>query len=346
MRTIKTINDLKQRMEKLVQANDVVFIAPHVAPDIDAIGSAIATYMIVKQIGKDAYIVIDEEFGKLEMGVKTILSEVPESVSVIDLATAKELMKDKNTLLITTDTNKTNLVPFETFNEFNNILIIDHHKTDEHTIQTDDFYINELASSSCEILFLLATQFGLTLDYRNIEVQEDDITNISNYLLGGIVLDTGKLTKNFSSETLETAACLMRLGADINYVNSLFLDDWETDIRVSNLVSNTNWQMFNIGIAMNHDDPQMKYLKEDLAKAADALIKYKNTDAAFALGYIAAGIVYISARSKGVVDVGEIMHQLMGGGTQTSAAAKVANDDINEVKEQLEDIIRPGYKLK
>ena len=154
MRTIKTINDLKQRMEKLVQANDVIFIAPHVAPDIDAIGSAIATYMIVKQIGKEAYIVIDEEFGKLEMGVKTILSEVPESVNVIDLATSKELMKDKNTLLITTDTNKTNLVPFETFNEFNNILIIDHHKTDEHTIQTDDFYINELASSSCEILFL------------------------------------------------------------------------------------------------------------------------------------------------------------------------------------------------
>ena len=138
----------------------------------------------------------------------------------------------------------------------------------------------------------------------------------------------------------------MRLGADINYVNSLFLDDWETDIRVSNLVSNTNWQMFNIGIAMNHDDPEMKYLKEDLAKAAEALIKYKNTDAAFALGYIAAGIVYISARSKGVVDVGEIMHQLMGGGTQTSAAAKVATDDINDVKEQLEDIIRPGYKLK
>ena len=56
--------------------------------------------------------------------------------------------------------------------------------------------------------------------------------------------------------------------------------------------------------------------------------------------------MYVSARSRGVVNVGEIMSQMGGGGNEYGAATRIENADINEVRLTLEKVIRPGYKLK
>ena len=132
----------------------------------------------------------------------------------------------------------------------------------------------------------------------------------------------------------------------INDIAKSYMDDFENDMRVQNLVSKTEWRLFNIAVAINNDDPNMIYSKEDLAKAADWLLKYKATDASFSLGYVDPEVVYVSARSRGVVNVGEIMSQMGGGGNEYGAATRIENADINEVRMTLEKVIRPGYKLK
>lgn len=343
---IKTIEDLKRRITTLASNNDVVFIAPHIAPDIDGLGSAIALTMIMKLLGKESYIVIDEDYNFLESGVKTVLKETPESLNIIDVSEALEKMKDKKTLLITTDTNKTNLVPFDNFDIFNNILIIDHHETDKCTIDTDDMYINTQSSSTCEIMYLLLSVMNIPLDYSSINVTEDDITNIATYLLGGIILDTSNFKRNTSAETFQIVANLVNNGAKIDYCHSLFLDDFNTDVRVGNLVGKATLQSYSIAFAYNTEEPEFVYKKEDLAKVANRLIKAKNTDVSFAFGYVDTDTICISSRSKGSIDVGKIMSYFNGGGTETMAGARVQGLTIEEIKNKLLELTKPGISLE
>lgn len=343
---IKSLKELKSTLEELIESSDIVFITPHLGPDCDAIASAIGMSMIVKKLDKTPFIVIDNGTFKIEQAVKTIVDELPDTIKIVNSEKANRIREGMKCLLIMVDTNKSNLIPFENVKNFSDVVIIDHHEKGETTVSTDYTYIDTKVSSASEILFNLLSLFSVKLDFRlDVDNLEDPI-NIANYLLSGINLDTSKFTKNVSQTTMEVVAKLMKKGADMNYVNELFMDDFENDMRVQNLVSKTEWKLFNIAIAINNDDPDMIYSKEDLAKAADWLLKYKATDASFSLGYIEPSVVYISARSRGDVDVGEIMAQMSGGGSEYGAAARIDDANINDVKLMLEKVIRPGYKLK
>ena len=221
---------------------------------------------------------------------------------------------------------------------------IDHHDIGEDTIDCTEMYIDIEISSVSEIMCKLLDLFQLK--YENPDEENPYIFNIANYLLAGINLDTSKFTKRVTSSTMKAVAKLMHRGADLNYVNDLFMDDYEQDCRFMDLVRATTWKMFNIAIAVKNDDPNFIYEKEDLARCADWLMRYKTSDAAFAIGKVEENAVYISGRSKGIVDVGEIMSQLGGGGNATSGATRIESNDVKEIRLRLEDVIRPGYKLK
>lgn len=335
---ITSLKDLKVNLENIINNSDTIFIAPHKGVDVDALASSLAMYIIANKLGKKAHIVIDDNLISSEAGVQKIISELPDATQIIPLDEVKANL-DVHNSLICVDTNKKNLVPAFDYSVFSDKVIIDHHQTDEHTIESTVEYINPHISSASEILYHLMTLF-------NIKPEEiGQIINIYNYLLGGISLDTAKFSKNISAETMNVVSKLMKKGADINYVNDLFMEDFESDMRVQGLVSKTEWNMFNIGIAMNNEDPHKIYLKEDLAKAADCLLKYKTSDAAFVMGYIEEYIVYISARSKGIIDVSGIMHEFGGGGSICSAAARIEEKDIQNVNQQLKKLIMPGYRI-
>ena len=83
-------------------------------------------------------------------------------------------------------------------------------------------------------------------------------------------------------------------------------------------------------------------MEEDLAKAADKMLKFNGIDASFALGYLEDGNVHISARSNKRVNVGAIMSELSGGGNIQNAGSRVVSDDIFEVERQLAEKIPIG----
>ena len=168
-------------------------------------------------------------------------------------------------------------------------------------------------------------------------------SEIANYLLAGIYLDTNKLTKNVSSETMKTIAKLLESGASMNRVTDLFAEDFISDRRVQELVSKAKISTFSIAIVTAEDN--IEYTREELAKVADYLLKYK-VDAAFAIGNIGDDIVSISARSKERVNVGAVMQNLEGGGNQYSAATKLSNSTIKEAAERLMKIIQPPCYIK
>ena len=70
---IDNIRELKACLESEIKKSSKVFIVGHNSPDFDAIGSAIGLFVLAEQLGKKAYIILDDDEFKMEPGVKKII---------------------------------------------------------------------------------------------------------------------------------------------------------------------------------------------------------------------------------------------------------------------------------
>lgn len=333
---METIKEFKQVLEEKIKESNQVFIVPHIKADFDAIASCIGMYMIAKKLGKNPNIIIDEALHEMEAGVKIIIDEINnmtigkdnENISIIN-SSKYDKIKSDNDLLIALDLNKTYLTSCKEYlDEFKNIVVIDHHKEDENTINTDYKYIDVNTSSISELMTELICQFNIKFD-----------KHIADYLLAGIYLDTDMLKRNATSKTYRIVSKLLEKGADLGRVTDFFAYDFYSDRKVQDLVGKTCFMTYTCAIALG--DEETIYSREELAKAADYLLKYR-TDAAFAIGYIAENEISISARSsKGNIDVGEVMKELGGGGSPFSAATKISGENINEAGKRLTKCLKP-----
>lgn len=329
--------ELKNKLDELVNKSEIIFIIGHNDPDFDAIGSSIGLQKLYSSFQKKVYIIVDDQ--DLSPGVKKIIEESKSIYKIINKEKYNSLKKD-NSLLIMTDVNKDYLISLkDNLNDFNNIVIIDHHKEDKNTVDTNYKYININKSSASEIVSSIYSYYP--------EKIMDSKT--ANYLLSGIVLDTNRFRKNTTEKTLNIAKKLVRKGAKLEFVEDLFLEEYEDDKRIYNLVMTDNniFKSFktsdglfnrNIAFTYNRDEPYTIYRREDLAKAADHLLKYR-VDATFAIGYTKKDLVSISGRSKSEIDVSEILSNIPlvnGGGNPTSAGASTDKYNISELELLLE----------
>lgn len=325
--------DLKNILDIKINESNQIFITGHNVSnndlDFDAIASMICLYLIIQKYDKQVYLLIEELPAKIEPGVKKIIEEIRTSINIINVDKYTKVKSD-NDLLITVDTNKTNLINCANYiDKFKDIIIIDHHNEDKNTINTDYKFIFNDVSSTSEILTELLLLYKIK--YAPI---------IANYLLAGIYLDTNKYTRNCSARTMRNVTRLLDKGAEINKVNEYYEEDYVSDRKVQELVSKANFFTYSIAVCIG--DENVTYTKEELAKVADYLLRYK-ADATFAAGYIDDEMISISARSKGNIDVGKIMSELEGGGNTYSAAAKLFSQKMEEVSQKLTKIIKPTF---
>lgn len=326
------IKNLKINMEQKILSSEKVVIVPHNGIDFDAIASAFGLSLISAKLKKSSYILVNDPLYKIDHGVQLIIDEAKKNFTIINLDKYLQIRNPED-LFILTDVNKKYLVSLkDELKRKEKIIIIDHHDTDQSTVEADDQYIDTNTSSASEILTKLLCMYKIKLTPA-----------IANYLLAGIYLDTNKLSKNASPETMRTVAKLLENGANLNRVTDWFAEDFISDRRVQELVNNAKILTFSLAIACADEDNE--YSKEELAKAADYLLKYK-VDAAFAIGNIGDNIISVSARSKEKVNVGEIMHQLEGGGNQYSGATKLTNSTIEQAQKRLMKIIQPPCYIK
>ena len=325
------IKNLKVNLESKVLASDKVIIVPHRGIDLDAIGAAIGLTLISEKLKKKSHIIVDEQLYNIDHGVETIIREAKENTSIINLDKYEQLRED-NDLFILTDVNKESLIHQIKGLKKKNTIIIDHHKQDETTIPAEIEFIDTNISSASEIIATLLHQFKIKYSKE-----------VANYLLAGILLDTNRLTKNASCETMKIINKLLDNGASMTTANEYFIEDFNSDRRVQDFVNRTKFLNFTIAIIEGSDDEE--YTKEELAKAADYLLRYK-IDAAYAIGKIGEDTISISARSKERVNVGDVMEELEGGGNQYSAATKINGNTIEEVGKSLVKIISPKHYIK
>ena len=336
------IRNLKNVLESEIKKSFNVFIIGHNSPDFDSIGSCMGIYQFVSSLNGRPYIIINDEYSKIESGVKRIIDENRNVFSFIHNSDFRELL-DRKSLLIVCDTNKKNMISIEEMLPLlKNIIVIDHHSEDDNTILTKNKFIYMDVSSCCEIVTRV-------LNASKIKYP----ASIANYLLAGISLDTKRFKYNTSSKTHDVAEKLIDRGADIDYVNNLFLEEFESFCRISNFIANgtiikkysESLAPIQVSFTLNRDNPHTIYLREDFAKAADKMLKFNGIDASFALGYLNPTTIHISARGGKKVNVGKILSTLHGGGNAQSAGCLLESDDIFQVESILMDMVSCGLSV-
>ena len=324
------IKNLKLNIEQRVLGAKRVVIVPHNRIDFDAIGSALGLAVIVKKMNAVPIIVVNDKINEMQRGIQIIMDDVSKNYEIV---TRDEYlsMKEDDDIYILTDVNKRNMVSIgDVIDDPDRTIILDHHNMDENTIPSNVVHIDEHLSSVSEIVTRLMCLFRCKCP-----------NEIATYLLAGIYLDTNHMSKNVGDDTFVACSKLTSMGANLNRMNDLFLEDFTSDRRVQDLVNKVDLVTYTI--AMILADENIVYTLEELAKAADYVLKY-GVDASFAIGNIGDGIVQVSARSPENINVGEVMKELGGGGNQNSGAARVSDSNVEEVGKRLRKVLEPtGY---
>ena len=326
------IKNLEVYMSEKIKNSKRVIIVPHNNIDFDAIGSASGIALIAKKFKKEYRIIVNDQPAFMDPGVKMIINEIRKKENTIIDKKKYITMQDPDDLFILTDVNKKNLISVaDLIRKKENTVIIDHHNEDANTLDADFKYIKKEVSSASEIItnLLIASRIQIP-------------SNVANYLFAGIHLDTNGLTKNTTSNTHRMISKLMASGANNNAISNYFVEDFDKDRLVQDLVKASEMQRYAIRIILADDDEEVELIS--LAKAADYLLKY-DLDASFAVGRVDNNTIYISARSKGRINVGDVMKEFGGGGHIHSGAARIQDSTVPEVGVKLKKLLKYPYSI-
>ena len=318
----------RRKINSAIRKSKNIFLMAHKDLDLDALGSQIGLYMILKGKRKKCYIIIDDKTH--ELGVEKVLRELEGCLEIIKSEKIDEYMyprKSKN-LLIVLDTNKDKLVQNkDLLNKFNNKLVIDHHETGKSTIKDATLIIDPKVSSTCEMITSL-------IEYYDVEIE----SYYATILLSGIVLDTNNYTLNTTAETYYSSYYLSSLGASAKKVQYLLKQDIEDYKERQKLL--TDIDIINGKIAFTKATSTIIYRKEDLAKVADTLLFFNNIEASFVVGKIGKDTIGISARSLGNFDIVKILTKFNGGGDTYNGAAQIEKSTVSKVEQELKHLLK------
>lgn len=351
----------KEALISSMESSSKVFIVGHNQPDYDAIGSAMGIFTLAKSMGKEAYIVIDENLDTLDSKVRSIIEENKTRCNIITLEEFEKLYDD-DAILVVTDTNRKYRICLNGYlDRFKKNFVIDHHDIDPNTsIQTVYSYIDINVSSASEAVTEMLLSRKATIP-----------PHIATMLLAGIALDTKRFKNNTTGRTFQICGILQNRKADYLYVNSLFKEDFKTYKKVSNLIINgplfreyiSEDDSITVSFNLNRRNKTTPYTTIDVAKTADAMMKFSDTT--FAMGCTGQKQVTISARSSvkpcrdnqnnlPIINAGEILTRLDSercGGNPLSAGGLIPITEdgfptIKSVEQRLMSIVHRYLKEK
>lgn len=329
-KAVEKSNKGKSRMiahalKQLILSSSNIFIMGHKNPDMDAFGAAMGISRIVKELGKDAYIVLEEYSNALDLLLNKALDS--EEHEIITRKKAIRL-QDKNSLVVIVDTHKKSITECpELLDKSNRRVVIDHHRKGEDFIENPTLvYMEPYASSTSE---LVTEIIQYTVDRRDVTHLEAD------GLLAGILLDTNRFSTQTGVRTFEAAAWLRRAGADLTRVKELFQVEKRLFMNRLQGVSNA---VFDGSVAYTICESEGNNTQVLCSIVADELLTMRGINTTFAIGVNQKGKTIISARSIGEINVQVVMEKFGGGGHLNGAGAQT---DLppREVLEMIKDIM-------
>ena len=308
---------------KAINEAETIAILTHESPDGDAMGSSLAMYNALKDMGKKPDIIIPEyprTFSFLP-GADEILKEGKQKqydlVISLDCADLKRLNGFANY-----------------FEDAKTTISIDHHRM--NPMFADYNYVDPASPACCQILVVI-------LEYLKVEITKD----IGTCLLTGIITDTGGFKyPGVTAETFEFAAWLLTSGVNVSNIYK----------KVLQIKTRANYELSKL--AMN----RMEFLEDDRITFTYITLEDEKRfqaeegshEGIVEIGRDIEGVEVsiflheaedgfkVSLRSNEYINVSEDSFMFGGGGHMRAAGCKmtgtieqIKNKLVNEIKKEL-----------
>jgi len=300
-------------LRDLMKESDNLMIMGHKMPDMDSVGAAIGVLKAAQLYGKEAFIVLEG----VNPSIQRMMDMLREDEKLMKRFVTPEQalgLTGKRSLAVVVDTHRASMVAEpRLLQTTDRIVVLDHHRRSEEFI--DDavlVYMEPYASSTCELVTEL-------LQYIHERVSLD--MREATALLAGITVDTKSFAFRTGSRTFEAASFLRRNGADSAVVQRMLKEDLDEYVRKAEIIRHAETYRDCIAIAADESGKQVTQLL--IAQAADTLLNMTGIKASFVIGTRPDGLVGVSARSLGQINVQVVMERMGGGGHFTNAAAQL-----------------------
>lgn len=305
-----------------------ILLFPHIMPDGDCVGSAIAMYYALVNMGKEVYVVLDDE---LPNNLEFLNIDENDNKIIVD-SKFIEINNIDYDLCITLDLSNTDrLGDREKFIKNSVVWNIDHHKTNilfgnYHTIMGD-------VSSAGEVLYTYFERMGINITSKMAECLYTAISTDS----GSFIYDCT------TSRTLYIASKLMDKIEDFNkIITNLYLSKSKEMLVLHSMVLNNMKFYSNDKIVISYLDNEMLKISGAKMDMSEGIVEEMRNISGVEVSCLLKEKEYgmkVSLRSKSFLDVSKIAFEHDGGGHNKAAGFNLYIKDVNEAIEYMKNIL-------
>ena len=306
---------LDEILKEIKNAEKIVILT-HESPDGDAVGGSLAMKFMVKELGKEADVIIPEYSRMFQFLPSANEIKIDSEIKEYDLAIAIDCANFKR------------MAKNEYFEKAKKTIVIDHHGS--NNMYGDLNYVNPVSPACCEILVSMA-------EYFEIKISKE----MGTCIMAGIITDTGGFRYlGITPDTFEHTAELIRLGVDIpdiykrtmgtkskaNFeLTKRVIDRMELleDGKVSFTYINSQDEL-EVNAEPGDHEGLVNIGKDIEGVKVSILLRQKDNEEAYK----------VSLRSEEDINVSDIC-LIFGGGGHARAAGALIQGNVEEVKEKL-----------
>ena len=311
------MNDSFEKIAEKLMSAERIYIFPHENPDGDAVGSTAALASMLRDMGKETAVLIDQD--------------LPDNLKFMDddFFVIPEDDIEKPDLAVAVDSSEPSRFPElkSIFDSADETIAIDHHLTDGS--YCDFNYVDPKAAAAGELIYKLMK----VMDHVPSKSEAE-------YLFAAITTDTGNFQySNTTKETHEIVCELYDSGIDVSKVSTTIYEnespeklrligeavekaEFHADGKLVCTVI-TQAMLKETGAVMSDSDPVVANLRT--IKGVEIAIVTKERE---------GGKVSASMRSKSYADVRSVAASL-GGGGHVRAAGCTIEADLEEAHEMV-----------
>ena len=294
----------------VIYSSTTFLITSHVRPDGDAVGSELALYHVLRDMGKDA-VVYNQDKTPAVYGFLPGAGAIVHSLDSVDGFDAVFVLDCSDISRVGNDQEK--------IGSIGKIVNIDHHLsvgTFSKILLTDS-----TASSTGEMIHRL-------LKKMKVPITADIATN----LYTAILTDTGSFQySNTGGDTFRAAADLVESGADCREIaQNIYEAKPALQIRLMGRVLDTLRLYEGEKVGLIYVTQEMLREEDALPEHTEGLVdmvrSIRGVEIAVCCYEVSEGRFKISLRSKGKIDVARIAGKLGGGGHMNASACRVEGE--------------------
>ncbi|KWT91575.1 DHH family phosphoesterase [Candidatus Magnetominusculus xianensis] len=301
-----------------IKENDKFYIVPHIFPDGDALGSALALESALCSLGKKAIVFSRDS-------VPDMFDFLPESGRIAPMS---DLTSPEDATLLLIDCNAPNRADIERV-KFKYTIVIDHHETESDF--GDIRWVLPKSPATGLMIYFLIKSLGVDIS-----------SSMALNIYAALAVDTGIFRySNTTAESLSVASDLISKGVRPSFVADRLHNNWtEAKFMLLKHMLNSIEIQKNTAICFITNDMLKKTgaKPEDTDNFVNFPIMINTIKVAALFKETGNNFWKASLRSRGDVNVAKIAEKLGGGGHKNAAGFRITADIETAKKALLESL--------